>query len=285
MTQIIDGKKVAEKVIAELKKEVSAYEIKPKLGVILAGDDPASLIYVKNKLKTAEEIGIEVDFKHFTQNLTNNKIIEKILEWNKDDSVDAILVQLPLPGILYTPKIIEKINPKKDADGFTPYNFGQLILGYKPYAMPCTPKGIIRLLDEYNIEIEGKLAVVLGRSNIVGKPLSALLRQNNATVINLHSKTSEKNIHNFSKQADILVAAIGHPKYVTSEFVKDDAVVIDVGINRVDNKIVGDVDFNGVVDKVSHITPVPGGVGPMTVAMLMENTLELYRKKHGINFY
>ncbi len=280
MTIILDGKKTAQKIISKISEEVFKLDVKPKLGVILAGDNPASLIYVNNKLKIAKEIGIEVDFKHFTQNLTNNEIIKKILEWNKDDSVNAILVQLPLPGILYAPSIIEKIDSKKDADGFTPYNIGQLILGYKPYAEPCTPKGIIRLLKEYNIEIEGKIAVVLGRSNIVGKPLSALLRQNNAAVINLHSKTSEKNILAFSKQADILVAAIGQPNYVTSEFVKDDAVVIDVGINRVNNKIIGDVDFKSVVDKASYITPVPGGVGPMTIAMLMENTLELYKNQH-----
>ncbi len=280
MTIILDGKKTAQKIISDISEEVFKLDVKPKLAVIIVGDNPASQIYVKNKEKTAKKIGFDSLIIPFSINTSNDELLKEIDKLNNDKSVNAVLVQLPLPNTLYKQKIIEAIAPEKDVDGFTPYNFGQLVLGYKPYAIPCTPKGIIRLLDEYNIEIEGKVAVVLGRSNIVGKPLSALLRQNNATVINLHSKTSEKNILAFSKQADILVAAIGQPNYVTSEFVKDGAIVIDVGINRVNDKIKGDVDFDNVSKLTSYITPVPGGVGPMTIAMLMENTLELYKLQH-----
>lgn len=278
MTEILDGRKTADKILADLGKKIEILEVKPKLAVIMAGDNPASQIYVRNKQKTAEKINIDVIVQKYAQDVAEDEILNKINEWNKDDSVNAILVQLPLPDKINTQKIIQAIDPNKDADGFTPKNLGNLFLGYEPYVEPCTPKGIIKLLEEYHIDIEGKIAVVLGRSNIVGKPLCAILKRKNAAVINLHSKISEQNIRTFSTQADILISAIGKPNFITADFIKDKAAVIDVGINRVNNKITGDVDFDSALQRASHITPVPGGVGPMTIAMLMQNTYDLYIK-------
>lgn len=275
MTEILDGKKLSLKITEELKKEVSTLEKKPKLAVILVGNDPASQIYVRNKQKKAEEIGFESLIFPLPEDISEENLLEHIYILNEDDNINGILLQLPIPKHLNSQRILEAIEPIKDVDGFTTHNFGRIALGYKPYAIPCTPKGIIRLLEEYNIEIEGKNALVIGRSNIVGKPISLLLQQKNATVTMAHSRT--KNLKELAQNNDIIISAIGKPNFITSDFIKQGAIVIDVGINRDENGLCGDVDFKEVSKKTSYITPVPGGVGPMTIAMLMENTLELYK--------
>ena len=270
MTEILDGKKLSLKITEELKEKVSKLEKKPKLAVILIGSDPASQIYVRNKQKKAEEIGFESLVFPLPEDISEANLLEHIYILNEDENINGILLQLPIPKHLNQQRILEAIEPTKDVDGFTTYNFGRLALGYKPYAIPCTPKGIIKLLEEYNIEIEGKNALVIGRSNIVGKPISLLLQQKNATVTMAHSKT--KNLKELALNSDIIVCAIGKPKMITADFVKEGAIIIDVGINRTENGLCGDVDFENVKEKASYITPVPGGVGPMTIAMLLENT-------------
>ena len=275
MTEILDGKKLSLKITDELKEKVSKLEKKPKLAVILIGNNPASQIYVRNKQKKAEEIGFESLVFPLPEDISEANLLEHIYILNEDDNINGILLQLPIPKHLNQQRILEAIEPTKDVDGFTTYNFGRLALGYKPYAIPCTPKGIIKLLEEYNIEIEGKNALVIGRSNIVGKPISLLLQQKNATVTMAHSKT--KNLKEIALNSDIIVCAIGKPKMITADFIKEGAIIIDVGINRTENGLCGDVDFAEVSKKTSFITPVPGGIGPMTIAMLMENTLELYK--------
>lgn len=281
MTIILDGKLVASKITEKLKSEVTLLKKKPKLAVILAGDDPASEIYVNNKSIKAQNIGFDSLVIKLPADVSEDNLLEHIYILNEDDNINAILVQLPLPSQINQQKILEAIDPIKDVDGFTSYNFGRLCLGYKSYALPCTPKGIIRILDEYKIEIEGKNILILGRSNIVGKPLAIMLQQRNATVTLAHSKT--KDIKSIAKQADIIISAIGKPNYINSDFVKKDAVLIDVGISRTPEGICGDIDFDSVKDISSYITPVPGGVGPMTIAMLMENTLELYKFQRSLN--
>ena len=275
MTEILDGKKLSLKITEELKKQVSQLQEKPKLAVILVGNDPASQIYVKNKQKKAEEIGFESLVIPLPEDISEDNLLEHIYILNEDDNINGILLQLPIPKHLNQQRILEAIEPIKDVDGFTTYNFGRLALGYKPYAIPCTPKGIIKLLEEYNINVEGKKALVIGRSNIVGKPISLLLQQKNATVTMAHSKT--KNLKEIALNSDIIVCAIGKPKLITADFVKDGTIIIDVGINRDENGLCGDVDYKEVCKKASFITPVPGGIGPMTIAMLMENTLQLYK--------
>lgn len=275
MTEILDGKKLSLKITEELKKQVSKLQKKPKLAVILVGNDPASQIYVKNKQKKAEEIGFESLVIPLPEDISEDNLLEHIYILNEDDNINGILLQLPIPKHLNQQRILEAIEPIKDVDGFTTYNFGRLALGYKPYAIPCTPKGIIKLLEEYNINLEGKNALIIGRSNIVGKPISLLLQQKNATVTMAHSKT--KNLKEIALNSDIIISAIGKPKMITAEFVKEGAIVIDVGINRDETGLCGDVDFKEVSKKTSFITPVPGGIGPMTIAMLMENTLQLYK--------
>lgn len=275
MTTILDGKKLSEKILNNLKEEVSILQKKPKLAVILVGDNPASQIYVKNKQKKAIEIGFESIVIPLPSDISEENLLEQIYILNEDTNINAILVQLPLPKNINQEKILEAIEPIKDVDGFTSYNFGRLALGYKPFSIPCTPKGIIKLLDEYNIDIEGKNVLVIGRSNIVGKPISLLLQQRNATVTMAHSKT--KNLKNLSLSSDIVISAVGLPNLITKEFVKENSIIIDVGINRTNTGLSGDVDFSNVFSKTSFITPVPGGVGPMTIAMLMENTLDLYK--------
>lgn len=274
MTEILDGKKLSLKITEELKQKVASLQKKPKLAVILVGNNPASQIYVKNKQKKAEEIGFESLVIPLPEDISEDNLLEHIYILNEDDNINGILLQLPIPKHLNQQRILEAIEPIKDVDGFTTYNFGRLALGYKPYAIPCTPKGIIKLLEEYNIELNGKNALVIGRSNIVGKPISLLLQQKNATVTMAHSKT--KNLKELALNSDIIVSAIGNPKMITADFVKEGAIVIDVGINRDENGLCGDVDFEKVSKKTSFITPVPGGIGPMTIAMLMENTLSLY---------
>lgn len=276
MTIILDGKKIREKVLFELKQKLNKYGVKPKLAVILAGDNPASKIYVNNKKKAAESIGIESVIINYPSEVSEEELLTKIKELNEDKEVTAILVQLPLPKHINKFKVINKIIPSKDVDGFTSENSGKLFSGEKPYVYPCTPKGIIRLLEEYKIEIEGKHAVVVGRSNIVGKPLAQMLLEKNATVTICHSYT--KNLSEITKTADILISAVGE-KIILENMVKQNCVVIDVGIFKDENgKTRGDVDFEKVAPKTSYISPVPGGVGPMTIAMLMSNTVELFEK-------
>lgn len=274
MTTILDGKATAEKILSEIKKKTATYEIKPKLAVILVGSDPASQIYVRNKQKKAIATGFESITLPYPEYISEENLLEQIYILNETPSINAILVQLPLPEHINTAKIMEAIDPIKDVDGFTPYNFGKLSLGYNPYAVPCTPKGIIRLLDEYKIEIEGKNALVIGRSNIVGKPVSLLLQQRNATVIMAHSKT--KNLKALAQNADIVISATGKAKIFDSEYTNENSIIMDVGISRSENGLCGDFNFKDIIGKVAYVTPVPGGVGPMTIAMLMENTLDLF---------
>lgn len=266
--------KVAQKV-TEVKRE---YGRSPHLVVILVGDDPASRSYVKGKGKDAEEVGFKSTTILMPDTITEKELLDKIDELNKDEEVDGILVQLPLPRHIDEDKVIEAISKEKDVDGFHPANVAAL-WQKQPCTLPCTPKGIIQLLDKAGVTIEGKKAVVIGRSNIVGLPVSKLLLDRNATVTIAHSRT--RNLPQVASEADILVVAIGRPKFVTSDFVKEGAAVIDVGVNRdpETGKLCGDVDFEACKDKASVITPVPGGVGPMTRACLMENTLECFLKK------
>jgi methylenetetrahydrofolate dehydrogenase (NADP+)/methenyltetrahydrofolate cyclohydrolase len=278
MAQLIDGKSLANKIIGEIKKDIDKIiqtnQRPPGLAVILVGNDPASSIYVGKKEKVCNAIGIKSIVKKYDDTITEKALIDEILLLNKDDSVDGILIQLPLPMYINQRNIIEAVRPEKDVDGFHPINIGNLFLGYNTF-VPCTPLGIIELLDFYNIEIKSKRVVVLGRSNIVGRPLIPLLLQRDATITICHSKTI--NLPEVTRKADIIISAIGKPNYVQREFIGNGAVVIDVGINRVDGKITGDVSFDDVKNVASFITPVPGGVGPMTIAMLMHNTLKAYR--------
>lgn len=275
MAELIDGKELAKKIRKNLKKDVLDLRekgVNPKLAVIMVGDDPASQVYVRNKSKACEKTGIEFEEYIFDSGITEEELIETIEKLNKDDSVHGILVQCPIPKHINTNRALRAILPSKDVDGFHPVNVGNLSIGEDSF-VSCTPYGIVKMIEEYNIETEGKNAVILGRSNIVGKPLIQCMLNKNATVTVCHSRT--KNIEEITKNADILIAAIGKPKFVKESMVKDGAVVIDVGINRLeDGSIVGDVDFENVEKKASFITPVPGGVGPMTIAMLLSNVVK-----------
>ncbi len=281
MTVIIDGRACAEKILENIKIKTSKLNKKPGLSVILVGENPASKVYVKNKEKKAIEAGFNSNVYRLPENTSKLELLNLIDKLNNEDNTDGILLQLPLPKHLNPSDFLDKIDPKKDVDGFHPINSGKLLNNEKPYVIPCTPKGIIRLLDEYNIEIAEKNAVVIGRSNIVGKPVSMLLLNKNATVTIAHSKT--KNLIDVVKQADIIVSATGISNIITKDMVKEGAAVIDVGIIRgEDGKLKGDVDFNNIKDIAGFITPVPGGVGPMTIAMLMENTLELHLLRNNL---
>lgn len=275
MAEIIDGKALAKKIRKELKKEVEELKtngITPKLAVIMVGDNSASQVYVRNKSKACEKAGIEFEEFLFDKDTTEEKLLDTIDMLNKDESVHGILLQSPVPKHINIQKAFEKISPKKDVDGFNAVNVGKLSIGQDAF-ISCTPYGIIKMLEEYNIETEGKHAVILGRSNIVGKPMIQCMLNKNATVTVCHSRT--KNIAEITRNADILIAAIGKPKFVTEDMVKADVVVIDVGINRMeDGTLCGDVDFENVSKKASYITPVPGGVGPMTIAMLIYNVVK-----------
>lgn len=277
---ILDGKKTAEKITNKIKQDVLNFEKKPKLVVILANDNEASKIYVKNKEKKALELGFKSEVYKFNQNVKQEEIIALIEKLNNDKETNGILVQLPLFGHLNTDEIINSINPIKDVDGFNPYNAGKLLLNQKPYAIACTPKGIITLLKEYNIDLKGKKVLIIGRSNIVGKPLISLLLQQDATVSIAHSQT--KNLKEVCLNNDIIISATGKAFLIKEDMVKDGSIIIDVGINKFENKTVGDVDFKNVKNKVSAITPVPGGIGPMTIAMLMQNTYELFLKQNEV---
>lgn len=275
MAEIIDGKALAKKIRAELKLEVDELKkkgVNPKLAVIMVGEDKASKVYVKNKSKACEEIGVEFEEFLLEEDTKMEELLKLIDKLNNRVDVHGILLQSPIPKHLNINKAFNAIDYRKDVDGFNPINVGKLVIGEDCF-ISCTPLGVIKMLEEYGIEIEGKNAVVVGRSNIVGKPLAQCLLAKNATVTVCHSRT--KNIHEITSNADILVAALGKPKYIKGHMVKEDAVVIDVGINRTDDgKLVGDVDFDTVSQKASYITPVPGGVGPMTIAMLMNNVVK-----------
>ena len=275
MAEILDGKALAKKVREELKikaDELKQQGIFPKLAVIMVGNDPSSKIYVRNKSKACEEVGIKYEEFLLDENTNNEELLSLIEELNNRDDVHGILLQSPIPNHLDINLAFRTIKPEKDVDGFHPINIGKLSLNQDCF-VSCTPFGIMRMLAEYNIDIQGKHAVIIGRSNIVGKPMLQCMLNKNATVTVCHSKTS--NLPEITRQADILVAAIGRAKFVTADMVKENAVVVDVGINRnEEGKVCGDVDFENVSKKTSYITPVPGGVGPMTIAMLMNNIIK-----------
>ena len=279
MAQIIDGKKISQEIKDELKEKVAAYKEKGyeiTLAVIQVGNNPASTVYVGNKKKACEYVGIRSLAYELDENITEQELLDLINDLNNRDDVNGILVQLPLPKHISEKKVIETINPKKDVDGFHPMNVGALSIGDEGF-ISCTPYGIIELLKRSDIDIRGKECVVVGRSNIVGKPISMLLIRENGTVTVTHSAT--RDLKEVTKRADILVAAIGEPRFITADYVKEGVVVIDVGINRDENnKLCGDVDFDSVEPLASAITPVPGGVGPMTIAMLMTNCVEAAEK-------
>ena len=280
MAIIIDGKELAKKIRSELKNEVVELKnkgINPKLAVIMVGDDKASKVYVKNKSKACEECGIDYEEFLMDKDIDMEDLLETIDKLNKRDDIHGILLQSPIPSNLDINQAFNKINHKKDVDGFNPINVGKLSIGEDCF-VSCTPAGVIKMLEEYNIEIEGKNVVIIGRSNIVGKPLIQCILGKNGTVTMCHSRT--KNIKQITKNADILIAALGKPKFVTQDMIKDGAVIIDVGINRTeDGKLVGDVDFENIKNNASYITPVPGGVGPMTIAMLMTNVVKAAKNK------
>ena len=277
---IIDGKKQAEIIRNEIKKEISDLKKKsgktPSLTVILIGDFAPSLIYVKNKEKSAREVGINSEIIRYPKNVSEKDILEKIEELNKNDEISGILVQLPLPSQISKEKIINAINPSKDVDGFNPINVGNLSSGYDSI-VPCTPLGCLLLIKKIEPNLAGKHAVIIGRSNLNGKPMAQLLLKENCTVTIVHSKTN--NIQNECLKADILVAAVGVPNLIKKDWVKKNAIVIDVGINKVGEKVVGDVNFDALKDNVKAITPVPGGVGPMTIACLLKNTLKGFKAR------
>ena len=283
MAQLIDGKLISQQIKDELKEEVAQFKaegIDICLAVIQVGSDPASSVYVRNKKKACAYIGVESRSYELPEETSEEELIKLVEELNADESVNGILVQLPVPDHIDEDKIIRTISPDKDVDGFHPVSVGRLWIGEKGF-LSCTPAGIIQLLKRSNISIEGKECVIIGRSNIVGKPMAMLLLHENGTVTICHSRT--KNLAEICSQADILVAAVGRPKFVTADMVKEGAVVIDVGMDRDENgKLCGDVDFENVKDKCSFITPVPGGVGPMTISTLMKNTLKACRIQNNI---
>ncbi|MFV1951727.1 MAG: bifunctional methylenetetrahydrofolate dehydrogenase/methenyltetrahydrofolate cyclohydrolase FolD [Nitrospinota bacterium] len=280
--EIIDGKRISTQIKEEIAEEIKDLRKRgssvPGLAVVLVGDDPASLIYVRNKKKACEATGIESSEYRMAHHTSQEDILKTIQWLNQDENIHGILVQLPLPKDIDTELILESINPEKDVDCFHPRNMGKLVANTADL-VPCTSAGIIELLNRSDVKIKGKRAVILGRSNIVGKPTALMLLHRHATVTICHSRTED--IEEITREADILVAAIGVPKFVKGEMVKDGAVVIDVGMNRLDNKLAGDVDFDEVAKKASLITPVPGGVGPMTIALLMRNTLTAFKKQLG----
>ena len=292
--RLIDGRKTATEVKSELRDKINAWvkdgNKKPHLAAILVGENPASQAYIRTKIKSCDEVGMTSTFLPFDSQITEDQLLIEIDKLNNNPDIDGFIVQLPIPKHIDENKIIQRIDPRKDVDGFHPVNLGKMMLGL-PSLLPATPYGIVELLRRYNIETSGKHCVVLGRSNIVGTPISLLLsRKNdvgNCTVTLAHSRT--KNLSQISQQADILIVALGIPEFVTADMIKSDCTIIDVGINRVDDasrkrgyKLVGDVNFDDVSSKVSYITPVPGGVGPMTVASLIQNTFKAVQWNAGI---
>ncbi|MCL2324382.1 MAG: bifunctional methylenetetrahydrofolate dehydrogenase/methenyltetrahydrofolate cyclohydrolase FolD [Actinomycetia bacterium] len=277
MAQILDGTRTAALVKEELRQRIARLGARPVLAMVLVGDDPASASYVRMKTRDSAEVGIEARDFHLPADISQDRLNALIDELNADECVHGILVQMPLPPGLDEEEVVARISPAKDVDGFHPENLGRLLRG-QPAMRPCTPAGVMRLLDQYDIELDGARAVVVGRSNIVGKPQALLLLQRNATVTLCHSHT--RDLPAICRTADILVAAIGRAEMIDASYVKPGAVVIDVGINRrADGRLVGDVDFEAVVPLAAAITPVPGGVGPLTRALLMSNTLEAYQRR------
>jgi len=280
--KILDGKALAEKFNLALQSKISRVfektRIKPKLVTILIGKDPGSKVYVNIKQRTCAQVGIDSAILELDESVSKERIIEEIKNLNKNEEVHGILLQMPLPNPLspFSSELVDYISQNKDVDGLTAVNRGKLF-DYNEELAPCTPKGIIALLEHYNIELKGKEVVIINRSNLVGKPLIFLLLKRNATVTICH--TSTKDIDKHIKNADILVVAVRQPKFITKEKIKEGAVIIDVGINRIDGKICGDVDFEGVLNKCSNITPVPGGIGPLTVSFLLQNTFTAYKKQ------
>ncbi len=279
MAQIIDGKRISAEIRAEIAEQTSAFKAErgyaPGLAVIIVGEDPASQVYVRNKKRACEEVGFYSESYELPANTSQNELLALIDRLNADENIHGILCQLPLPKSLDETSVLLRIKPEKDVDAFHPYNVGKIMIGDYNF-LPCTPAGVMALIQRSGIEVAGKNCVVIGRSNIVGKPMAMLLMHANGTVTVCHSKT--KNLQEICDQADILVAGIGKANFVTADMVKNGAVVIDVGINRLDNgKLCGDVNFSEVEPKASYITPVPGGVGPMTITMLMQNTLTAAR--------
>lgn len=277
--ELLDGKALANDILDKLSLKVNRLDTAPNLVVIQVGNDPASSVYVRNKERTAERVGINSETVKLSKHITQDELLEIIDKYNNDSLVNGILVQLPLPKHIDEQVILEAISPMKDVDGFHPLNVGKLNIGQKQM-IPSTPAGIMELLKANHIELEGKHVVIVGRSNIVGKPLAHLLLEANATVIITHSRT--KDLKHLTKLADILVVAVGQSEFITKDYVKTGAVVIDVGINRTESGLKGDVDFNNVKSKVAAITPVPGGVGPMTIAMLMNQTYQAYCTQNDI---
>lgn len=278
---LIDGKEISNLIKEEIKQEIQElkleYERVPGLAVVIVGDDPASKVYVNSKVKTCEQLGIYSEKYIFSNDISQDSLLELIQKLNTDININGVLVQLPLPKHIDAKLVIDAIIPSKDVDGFNAENIGKVLIGESNTFKSCTPYGVIELLKRYNLPIIGQDVVIVGRSNIVGKPLAAMFINESATVTVCHSKT--KNLKEKVKNADIVVAALGIPNFVTMDMVKEDAIVIDVGINRLENgKLCGDVDFENVSKIASYITPVPGGVGPMTIAMLMKNTLVSFKK-------
>lgn len=280
MAKILDGKAVSQRVKDDLKKETEKFVkdngFAPGLAVVIVGNDPASRVYVNSKKRACEEIGYYSEEHALCESTTEDELLNLVEKLNNDDKIHGILVQLPLPKHINEETIINAINPKKDVDAFHPVNVGKIMIGNFDF-LPCTPAGVMELIKESGISLEGKNCVVIGRSNIVGKPQAMLLLHKNATVTICHSKT--KNLKEIAQTADVLVVAVGRTQMITGDYIKEGAVVIDVGMNRLENKkLVGDVDFESASKKASYITPVPGGVGPMTIAMLMKNTLTAAKK-------
>ncbi len=283
MTNIIDGNRIAAQIRAEVFREVETLKSKgitPGLTVVIVGENPGSVVYVKNKEKDAKEVGFKSEVIRIPQDTTQEYLLKVIDQLNKDETVHGLLIQLPLPKHIDELKVIEAINPQKDVDGFHPVNVGKVVIGDKRALVSCTPAGVIALLEHENLEIAGKEVVIVGRSNIVGKPLVPLFLQKNATVTVCHSKSQD--LRSITKRADILVVAIGKSRFITADYVKPGAVVIDVGINRLDGKLTGDVDFLEAATVASKITPVPGGVGPMTRAMLLKNTIQAAKLQNEV---
>lgn len=276
----IDGKAIGQEIRNELKEEVSslvAQGVQPGLAVILVGENSASETYVRNKEKSSKEAGMKSELIKLSDTVSEEELLAEVEKLNQDDTIDGILVQLPLPKHIDENKVIRAIDPEKDVDGFHPMNVGKMLIGQETF-LPCTPYGIMQLLERSHVDIAGKHAVIIGRSNIVGKPMGQLLLQKDATVTYCHSRT--KDLKKFTLQADILIVAIGMAKFITGDYVKEGAVVIDVGMNRDENgKLCGDVDYESAEQKASAITPVPGGVGPMTITMLLKNTVESAENK------
>lgn len=278
---ILDGKKYSAEIINDLKNVVDGFKNTvgkvPGLAVIIVGDDQASKVYVNSKIRACEKIGIKSVEVCLPENTSEEEVLNKIEELNNDKEINGILVQLPLPKHISEKKVTEKISVTKDVDGFKPENLGKIMMGDDSGFISCTPQGIMYLIEQTKVELYGMTACVLGRSNIVGKPISSLLINKGATVVTCNSRT--KNLEEIIKNSDIIVAAIGQAKFVKENMVKEGAIVIDVGINRLEGKLVGDVDFENIKEKSSYITPVPGGVGPMTIAMLMKNTVQSFVKE------